>query len=302
MENDFIKSANLQRYLSADKQYHDDKEYISVSGLKKIKVSPAHYKEAEKVEPTEAMIFGSAYHCFILEPERFENEYYIFDDRAICEALIGDGYKSPRATKAYKEWEESEKRIIGDKDIIQKDAFERIRAMKDRLFSHPYAKMLLTNGESEVGIAGSLETTAGVINVKMRPDYIKSGKHIIVDLKTAADASDDGFIRAAADNDYHIQAAFYSDMIELMTGDRLQQTFIFIAQEKIKPYAFNLFECSPQFISQGRYEYELLLQLYKYCLDNNKWPGYQVFCPNRYGLLNLNLPKWAIKDLTYYTY
>jgi hypothetical protein len=302
MENDFIKSANLQRYLSADKQYHDDKEYISVSGLKKIKVSPAHYKEAEKVEPTEAMIFGSAYHCFILEPERFENEYYIFDDHAICEALIGDGYKSPRATKAYKEWEESEKRIIGDKDIIQKDAFERIRAMKDRLFSHPYAKMLLTNGESEVGIAGSLETTAGVINVKMRPDYIKPEKHIIVDLKTAADASDDGFTRAAADNDYHIQAAFYSDMIELMTGDRLQQTFIFIAQEKIKPYAFNLFECSPQFISQGRYEYELLLQLYKYCLDNNKWPGYQVFCPNRYGLLNLNLPKWAIKDLTYYTY
>src|SRR5574344_1079999 len=100
MENDFIKSANLQRYLSADKQYHDDKEYISVSGLKKIKVSPAHYKEAEKVEPTEAMIFGSAYHCFILEPERFENEYYIFDDRSICEALIGDGYKSPCATKS----------------------------------------------------------------------------------------------------------------------------------------------------------------------------------------------------------
>jgi len=91
-------------------------------------------------------------------------------------------------------------------------------------------------------------------------------------------------------------------MIELMNGDNRAVTFIFIAQEKTKPYAFNLFEASPQFIAQGRYEYEMLLQLYKYCLDNNKWPGYQCFCPNRYGLLELSLPKWAIKSLDYYIY
>ncbi len=88
--------------------------------------------------------------------------------------------------------------------------------MKDRLFSHPYAKMLLTNGEAEVGLAGTLQTQSGPITVKLKPDYIKAGKHIIVDLKTAADASIDGFTRAAADNDYHIQAAFYSDLLEMM--------------------------------------------------------------------------------------
>ena len=90
--------------------------------------------------------------------------------------------------------------------------------------------------------------------------------------------------------------------MELLTGDNRLWTFIFIAQEKVKPYAFNLFECTPQFVSQGRYEYELLLQLYKFCIDNDKWPGYQVFCQNRYGINDLNLPAWAIKDLTYYTY
>lgn len=296
MESEFIKSALISR--STGDYFASDS--ISVSGLKRIKQSPAHYKEAEKKEETDAMRFGSAYHCYILEPDRFENDYYIFDDRAICEALINDGYKSPRSTKDYKAWQESEMRVIGAKKVIQKEEFERIQAMKDRLFQHPYAKMLLTGGEAEVGLNGTLTTQSGQINVKLKPDYVKQGKHIVIDLKTAADASLDGFTRAAADNDYHIQAAFYSDIMELMSGDGMGWMFVFIAQEKTKPYAFNLFEASPQFLAQGRYEYEMLLQLYKFCIDNNRWPGYQVFCPNRFGLLQLNLPKYAIKSLDYY--
>jgi exodeoxyribonuclease VIII len=299
MESNFIKSAKLE--VNSAKDYHGI-ESISVSGLKKIKVSPAHYKDGEAKEPTDAMTFGTAYHCFILEPEKFEKEYYIFDDSVVCGALIAKGAKSPRATDDYKQWKKSEMSFADGKILLDKEDAEKLKAMKDRLFSHPYAKMLLTNGRPEVGITGTLETMAGQITVKMKPDYIKDKKHIVVDLKTAADASLDGFTRAAADQDYHIQAAFYSDMVELMNNDQRPVTFVFIAQEKIRPYAFNLFECSPQFIGQGRYEYELLLQLYKYCIDNNKWPGYQCFCPNRYGLLELSLPKWAIRSLDYYTY
>ncbi len=299
MESDFIKSAMLE--INSSKDYHGIPS-ISVSGLKKIKQSPAHYKYAEEKEPTDAMLFGTAYHCFILEPEKFEKEYYIFDDAAICGALIAKGAKSPRATNDYKTWLKSEESFSDGKIIIDRAEHEKLKAMKERLFSHPYAKMLLTNGRPEVGITGILQTMAGEITIKLKPDYIKDIKHIVVDLKTAADASLDGFTRAAADQDYHIQAAFYSDIVELMNADQRPVTFVFIAQEKTAPFAFNLFECSPQFIAQGRYEYEMLLQLYKYCLDNDKWPGYQCFCPNRYGLLELNLPKYAIKSLDYYTY
>jgi len=298
MENDFIKSAVFQRTTG---NYFQENS-ISVSGLKKLKVSPMHYKEAEEIEPTDAMTFGSAYHCFVLEPDKFDKEYYVFDDSAICGALIAKGAKSPRATNDYKTWKEQEMSFSDGKVLLDKEDFEKIKAMKYRLFSHPYAKMLLTNGEPEVGIGGVLQTSVGEINIKFKPDYLKPKRRAIADLKTCADASIDGFTRAAADMDYHIQAAFYSDMIELMTGDKMQQTFIFIAQEKKKPFAFNLFECSPQFIGQGRYEYEMLLQLYKYCIDNDKWPGYQCFCSNKYGLVELSLPKYAIKSLDYYTY
>lgn len=302
MENTFIKSVNIQPFSGNDDQYHANKDFISASGLKKLKISPAHFREEEEEKETDALLFGSAYHCYILQREQFEDQFYVFNDKPICEVLIGEGYKSPRSTKAYKEWEESEMRIIGNKSVITQDSFERIKAMSDKLMRHPYAKMLLSNGENEIGYTGQIETEAGTINVKFKPDHVNEKKKIIVDLKTTIDASQDGFTRHAADLDYHIQAAFYSDLMEKIAGDNRAYTFFFIAQEKKQPFAFNLFECSPQFIAQGRYEYEMLLQLYAYCLENDQWPGYQVWCENKYGILELKLPAWAIKDLTYYNH
>jgi exodeoxyribonuclease VIII len=301
MESTFIKSVNLSVVNKTDQEYHGDKNYISKSGLCEIKNSPAHYKDSEKEEEeSEALIFGSAYHCFILEPDRWEKEYYVFDDSKVYSALIDKGYKSPRSTKDYKEWEESEMRIIGDKKLIKKEFFERIKAMKERLFQHPYAKMLLTNGRAEVAYMGNIETEAGQINVKFKPDYIKDVKHLIIDLKTTKNASKKGFPKEAAEHNYHIQAAFYSDLMNKIEGQNRDFTFVFIAQEKKRPFAFNLFEAGPKFIAQGRYEYEMLLQLYKYCVDNNVWPGYQIFCQNKYGLLELELPAWAIDSLDYF--
>jgi exodeoxyribonuclease VIII len=300
MESTFIKSVNIQKFAGTDDEYHSNKDYVSASSLKKLKKSPAHFIEEEEVKETDALLFGSAYHCFILEPERFEKEYYIFDDSVVCGALIAKGAKSPRATNDYKAWKESEISFSDGKILIDKSDADILKAMKDKLYNHPYARMLLSNGFNEQGYFGDIETESGTIKVKFKPDHVNENKKIIVDLKTSMDASVDGFTRHAAELDYHIQASLYSDLMEKIAGDDRRYTFIFIAQEKKKPYAFNLFEASPQFISQGRFEYEMLLQLYKYCVDNNVWPGYQVWCENKYGILELKLPAWAIKDLTYY--
>ena len=302
MESEYIKGFTP---VKVDRDYYSLEEFISYSGLKNLKRSPAHYRQY-KDEPldveTDAMAFGSAYHTFILEPEKFEQNYYVFDDDAIYQVLIGEGFKSPRSTKQYKEWAESEMRLIGDRKTIEKSDFQKIKDMKDKLMSHYYCRALLSGGEAEYSITGKLQTSEGDINLKARPDYVKANKHFIIDLKTTFDASEDGFARAAADNDYHIQAALYSDLMEMLTGDSRGWSFFFIAQEKRKPYAFNIFEASPQFIGQGRYEYEQLLKLYKMCIDNNKWPGYQVFCEWKSGNIELNLPKWAVKEIVFYNH
>lgn len=302
MESEYINGLKL---ITPDKGYYELDEFISYSGLKNIKKSPAHYRQY-KDEPldveTDAMAFGSAYHMYILEPERFEQEYYVFDDDAIYQVLIGEGFKSPRSTKQYKEWMESEMRLIGDRKTIEKAELQKIKDMKEKLFSHYYCRALLSGGEAELSIIGELDTTDGPINIKAKPDYIKRNKHFIVDLKTTFDASVDGFTRAAADNDYHIQAALYSDLMEMITDDGRGWTFFFIAQEKKKPYAFNIFEASPQFIGQGRYEYEQLLKLFKMSMTEQRWPGYQVFCEWKSGNIELNLPKWAVKEIVFYNH
>jgi hypothetical protein len=300
MESTFIKSADIQPFYGTDEQYHADKDHISASRLKKIKKSPAHFIEEEEEKESDALLFGSAYHRLILQPEEFEKNYYIFNDEPVCGALMAKGAKSPRSTNDYKAWKESEMSFSDGKILIDKKDYDTIKTMRDRLMSHPYAKMLLSGGVKEQGFMGQIETEAGSINIKFKPDQFNDKKKIVVDLKTTRDASIDGFTRNAADLDYHIQSAFYADMMEKMTGDNRPFNFFFIAQEKKSPYAFNIFEASPQFMSQGRYEYEMLLQLYKYCLDNGVWPGYQIFCNNKYGILELKLPPWAIKDLTYY--
>jgi len=302
MINDFIKSGELHECQRDTDEWRAAKGYISKSGLKKIKQSPAHFKYGEAFKETPALAEGKLYHCFVLEPDKFELEYYVFDDSVVCGALIAKGAKSPRSTKDYKTWMEGEYNIAAGRILVEKQDYDRMSAMKKRLFSHPYAKMLLSNGIGEQGLIGKVQTIAGEIGIKLIIDYRKDNKRVVIELKTAKDASLNGFTRDAANNDYHIDAAFYSDMAEIFYNDGMKTTFIFIAQEKVKPYAFNLFEASPQFIGQGRYEYEMLLQLYKYCLDNDKWPGYQCFCANRFGLLELELPKYAIRPLDYYTY
>ena len=302
MESEFITGFTPVK-LEGD--YYGLKDFISYSGLKNLKTSPAHYKQY-KDEPaeveTDAMAFGSAYHTYILEPERFEAEYYVFDDDAIYQVLIGEGFKSPRSTKQYKEWQESEMRVIGDRKVIEKDNYKKIVDMKEKLMQHYYCRALLSKGEAEKSITGILHTTEGDINLKGRPDYIRPDKHFIIDLKTTFDASVDGFTRAAADGGYHIQAALYSDLMEMITNDGRGWSFYFIAQEKRKPYAFNIFEASAQFIGQGRYEYEQLLKLYNMCLKEGRWPGYHVFCQWKSGNIELNLPPWAVKKIEFYNH
>jgi len=300
MESDFIISAKIKECNYGSEEWKSKNTYISKSGLVRIKESPAHYKEGEPFIETPEIIFGRSYHCFVFQPEKFKEDYYIFDDSVVCGALMAKGAKSPRATNDYKTWYQGEMSFADGKILLEKDIADRMTAMKDKLMQHPYCRMLLNNLIPEQGMIAELETKTGTIGIKLIPDGRNDNKRICIELKTTVRASKLDFPKEAANYDYHIQASLYSDMLEFFYNDNRPVTFIFIAQEKRKPFAFNIFEAGPKFIAQGRAEYEMLLSLYKYCLDNNKWPGYQVFCENKYGILELNLPNWAYQSLDFY--
>jgi len=69
------------------KQYHADQS-IGHSGILKMLKSPAHLRETldHPPPPTPAMALGSAVHTYVLEPDRFSEEFVVaekFDRRTI---------------------------------------------------------------------------------------------------------------------------------------------------------------------------------------------------------------------------
>jgi hypothetical protein len=85
----------------------DHLSFTSINAFRRSPVTFIDYKLnklEETDEDTAAMKFGSMLHCLVLEPGDFENRYFSFDDSDKCQELIAGGAKSPRATKAYKEW------------------------------------------------------------------------------------------------------------------------------------------------------------------------------------------------------
>lgn len=57
---------------------------------------------------------------------------------------------------------------------------------------------------------------------------------VAVDLKTARDASPNGFTRAIADHSYDVQRAWYLDALRWLTGETAEM--VFVAVEKEPPY------------------------------------------------------------------
>lgn len=307
MENKITNVVDKIAIVSKDsnEDYHANKDYIGSSSLKLYKKSPLHYK-THKVESTPALEFGSLYHTFILEYDLFEKEYFIFNDSEICNQLISGAFqddkgkqilaKSPRSTKIYKEWYANQMIIAGNRKTVGIDEYEMIKKMKKVLFSHPYARYLLTGGISEL----SHYTVLNGVKVKVRPDQMFHKKKIVVDLKTAKTAKHDEFPQNAYDLGYHISASMYSDVLEQIYTPGEPWTFFFVVQEKVFPYAFNIFKASPQFMSIGQYEYEVLLDQHKYCVENDDYRGYQVFADNKFGIHGLEIPTYKIKELTFY--
>ena len=278
MENSIIKAFEFTKSENDSNEFYHSQPSISASGLKLMKQSPAHYYHRE-IKQTDAMRFGELYHTYILETERFYKDYTVIDESKRPDQRYG------MAAKANKEWIES------FPNSVTASEHEQLKSMREVLFRHPYARALLTGGEFEHSYYFKLDIGANIpIEVRIRPDHVRHDKRLVVDLKTAADASVDGFKKASANFEYQIQAALYSDLIELAMEETLGYDFFFVAQEKTPPYAFNIFQSSPQFLSIGRYEYELLLMLYAYCEETGNWPGYQVFCQNKFGVNELSLP------------
>ena len=218
-------------------------------------VDPARADE----EPTAAMRFGTLVHALVLAPETFADEF----------ALAGSIDRRTNAGKAdYAALAASGKLVVSGE--AYRAALEIVKAIR----RNPVAGTLFRTGEPEKVIA--VEREPHRLPLKGRLDWL-APQPAIVELKTATDASREGFLRAVYRHGYHLSAAYYRMLVGRATGtpeDAISHTFVVAETER--PYAVAVYPTSERLLAEGREMWETALARFDECWINGEWPGYPV--------------------------
>lgn len=230
--------------------YHDRRcPGFSSTQLKGILKKSYRHWELEASVDSEATRFGTAFHCFVNEPETFVNTYQIIH-----------GKKSQAFLEA-------------GKTALMDDDFKTIEVMSKKLFAHPDAGPLLSGAQNELTYF-SRDKETGVLK-KCRVDAIKD--HVISDLKTCPDASPEAFGRDSRKWMTRVSAAYYLEVVSECLGTHLNK-FHLIACEKNDPFEIAVYKVSDRSIQRGSQEVRKALKVIQNVIENpgDAWKGYEL--------------------------
>lgn len=170
----------------------------------------------------------------------------------------------------------------------------KVDAMAEAVLSHPSAKPLL-----EVAVNREVSVFADVDGVPCRArfdalsDDTRSGV-IAVDLKSARDATPDGFTYSVKSYGYDVQEAHYRDVYKAAIDVELAQ-FAFVVVESSEPFEVGVRPLSSLWVEIGRTKAARARQIYAECKATGEWPGYDP------EPVWLEPPAWAVieHELTY---
>lgn len=174
------------------------------------------------------------------------------------------------------DWRENHQGMI----IIKHDHYAKANEAIHRLMSDDDLKDLWKWSDSQVMVIAQYndKDTGLTIPVKVLIDGVptpgnKYGK-CLWDLKTAVNASAEGFAKAVYFNGYDVQAAMCLDAYTAAEAqDRTD--FFFVVQENFEPWQHAKWIIPADWIEAGRLKYTTLLQRYARCLKSGHWPGFE---------------------------
>ena len=170
-------------------------------------------------------------------------------------------------------------RADGYVPLTRKEA-EAVHGMRDAVYDHPGARALLElHGQSEQTVLWDDED----VPCRARLDRLSDG--LILDVKTAADASPEGFAKSAANYGYDVQQVAYTRAVQAATGDTLP--FVFLVVEKAPPHFVALYTLPPEATERGERRWLDALDLFKQCTATDTWPAYGD------EIQTLPWPRWA---------
>ncbi len=285
-----------QSWNPTNSEYHGSGQWWGSTMLKDFRRSPAlafrRYvaKDLERPSPTASMILGSLAHLLILEPQNYDREVVVVDVRG----------KTAKAFKAA-ERDNPEKLVVTAPEhlaaLSMADSVKRPQTqaaeIAHALFNDwPAAAEYSFRWHDELGVP-----------CKVRFDWLTETAHgpAMVNLKTSADASPEGFMRQAFSLEYHAQQAFYERGFVRLTGRVPDALLVVIHNEP--PYEVSVKQPSEEFLELGRRQIKADLAALAKALehpDRGKWAA-----PWETGIESLDLPPWArlkVERSTYDTF
>jgi len=259
-------------YAVPELDYHSDAQLaptlgrsLSASGMKTLLRCPAlfrHQREHGRTA-TDSMDIGTVTHALVLRnPDNRLRIYDSYDWRAKAHQAGRDADRALRLTP------------------VHRGGLRQAARMAASVRRHSTARNLLSRGEAERSIYW-LDADTGV-TCRARVDWLRDD--VIVDFKTAADASPDGFARAVANFRYDLAAAHYVDGVKAATGVELP--YVFIVVETAPPHLCAVYQLEPQDLEWGRYDAARARRIFAECESSGEWPDYGT------EIRPLDLPAW----------
>lgn len=268
----------------SNKEYHSN-EAVSKSSLVKMAVNPQYYKWCldNPQPPTNDLIFGSAFHKLVLEPDDFDKEFGV---APICDRRTSAG--KAMYNSFVDECSENGKQVITLED------YNIICEMRDSVAKEKYA-MALLKGQHEQSMYWVDNFTE--IECKCRPDAFRKLKDriVITDLKSCRSADMRSIEKDVVQYGYDLQAYMYSKGVSENLKVPIENIeFFFIFVTKTAPYFVNIVRANQYVLQRGENLFREYIGTLKYCRESGNWYGYMGAenMPN-----DLSLPEYLIKDL-----
>lgn len=265
-------------YEISSERYHASAG-LSRSVLWTFKTLPYNYwykylsGQYEESADTEALLIGKLVHTLVLEPHLFDEQYYVLP-------------KINRTTKAGKTMFEEILLTQKGKTLIKKEQYDLAVSMKESVYNHELAPLLLDDAVKEKSLYWK-DSRTGLL-CKARPDIWNNAG--MGDLKTVQDASFRSFQSTAYKEGYFLQAAMIFEASKAL-GIACEE-FFFLCVEKKKPYLVSVYRLDNEALQYGISLFHSLLGRFLECQKANKWPGY--------GIQTLYAPSYANLELGQY--
>lgn len=300
----------------SNEEYHRGTEYskyISSSQLRNYLVSPAYYRQklSEPNETTPAMELGSLVHDaleFIHNTGDFSLSAW-HERKAVFEPPVNSstGKAYGADTKKYAEAYQQFLETADGKQIVPKDSLDIAHAIARSVENDLWMSRLILKGEAE----HSLFVEDGLWKAKVRPDLLLNSA--LIDYKTfSGDLSESKLVNRVLDSGYHIQMAMYQDIIHEVTGRWVTPYLLFM--QTCEPYGIQMMSLNRfcytiadgELVNDdtiGAREYRMLKELHIHCLEDNDWPGSDIFVqPDDKGrrIMEPEVPAYAINKIKQY--